>query len=547
MGRAFLIIPGLLFTLFSYSQINYTARDFDHVLPYTDTIAIGMNPGYYPAPNYKSDEFQAELAKKVLCNTIRMQLTESFLHNNGYGVRLSTYQYLTGTLGFKNIQAFFGQNGSEQPTPHRDTTKYPGAPFTSLLFLNMYEPIFLKNGQVNPRNYCAKYIWDALQIYGPFLSVVEVVNEPDIPYGYPIPLWWTRMPKPGELKNLQAPLPMYIRFLKIAYLVTKTYNPKIRVTPGGVGFTSFLDCLLRYTDNPVDGSVTPEYPYTGGAYFDLFSYHVYPFYRPRFRDKQYKWEWHTNSDAFAEEITRYRDSFQVVFDRHGYDNVTYPKKPFMVSEVNIPDRSWKIQDVRVPMSGELSANFTPKLFVQCWKSDIKITDLYLIMQQMPRAPIDTNLSESRLYWHMGPFENGNAPIATPGDAILTPQGKAMVTWGTIFPRGFVYSAERTEAMNMPKRVKGAAFTNGKEFRYIVWADTFDNDSSEVASATYSFPQKFNMPKVRRYMWNYSDTDKSRVVSSQSIPLTGAPVYFTHAQAAVIPIIKQLSGRQVSEK
>ena len=87
--------------------------------------------------------------------------------------------------------------------------------------------------------------------------------------------WWENNPDPCDYK-LRAPIFHYIRTLRISYEVIKSIAPDDYVCIAGLGFDSFLDALLRNTDNPDDGKVTAEYPLGAGAYFDVVGFHVYP-------------------------------------------------------------------------------------------------------------------------------------------------------------------------------------------------------------------------------------------------------------------------------
>src|SRR5699024_563027 len=155
------------------------------------------------------------------------------------------------------------------------------------VFANLYSPIWDEgeNGTpINDDNQFALYIYNLVKRYGEYIRFWEIVNEPDITGFWDngnrdrAMNWWDNPPTPGALLNLRAPSFYYIRMLRIAYEVIKKYTPDAFVAPGGIGNPAFLDALLRYTDNPDEGKVTAEYPLTGGAYFDVVSYHIYPAY-----------------------------------------------------------------------------------------------------------------------------------------------------------------------------------------------------------------------------------------------------------------------------
>jgi hypothetical protein len=155
---------------------------------------------------------------------------------------------------------------------------YPGCKEQSKLFANLYEPIWNPDSTVNPNNYYAHYIYKLVKLYGRHIRFWEVINEPDFISDTSNEEWLTRPPHPAETSNIQAPIYRYIRTLRITWEIVKKYAPKAYVTPGGIGYPEYLDALLRYSDNPRDGALTPEYPATGGAFFDVVDYHVYPSY-----------------------------------------------------------------------------------------------------------------------------------------------------------------------------------------------------------------------------------------------------------------------------
>src|SRR5690606_28297851 len=174
---------------------------------------------------------------------------------------------------------------------NRDMKIFCSAKGSSKMFKNMYEPIWDggKNGTpVNDNNPMALYVYKTALEYGGTVRFWEIWNEPDYTSsdkGWQPPTaadsWWKRDPAPCELNNLQAPVQHYIRALRIAYEVIKYVDPNDFVCIGGIGYESFLDAVLRNTDNPSGGKVTSAYSKKGGAYFDCLSYHSYPMYGTR--------------------------------------------------------------------------------------------------------------------------------------------------------------------------------------------------------------------------------------------------------------------------
>jgi hypothetical protein len=134
----------------------------------------------------------------------------------------------------------------------------------------------------------------------------------------------------------------------------------------GLGHPSFLDAILRNTDNPVDGTVTAQYPLQGGAYFDVMSFHSYPAYSLKTWDNSIMgFIYRRHSDAAASEYLSKMNSMKQVLINRGYNDITYPSKIFICTESNIgrmpfPDAAG------VPMVGSDLAqkNYMMKAMVQ---------------------------------------------------------------------------------------------------------------------------------------------------------------------------------------
>ena len=201
--------------------------------------------------------------------------------------------------------------GFPSPT-HRDPVQYcPG--IQSELFANMYTPIWdggANGTPYNDDNYYAAYLYKTVSEYKDHVRFWEIWNEPGFDYtgglGYLLPgapgSWWDNNPNPCDYK-LRAPIFHYVRLLRISWEVIKTLDPDAYVVVSGTGYPSFLDAILRNTDNPLDGSVTAEYPLRGGAFFDVMGYHSYPHFDGGLReysDSIQNWLYYRHSDAAAQ-------------------------------------------------------------------------------------------------------------------------------------------------------------------------------------------------------------------------------------------------------
>ena len=516
LRRTLLVIGCIL--IISKSLHAQTANQY--VKPYTNKFEYGANMGYYS--NGWNDEGLAKLVNKAGGRTIRTTLADHFVELYGINIRLTAFQHYVNNLEMKEITCFV-----EGPSaPHRDQTIYPGCPEKSRLFAKLYEPIWNADSTVNQNNYYAAYIDKVVKTYGKYIKIWEVVNEPDFAGGIPSN-WLNRPPLPSELPNLWAPVFHYIRMLRITWEVVKKHYPDSYVCPGGIGYTEFLDCLLRYTDNPDSGAVSTLYPLKGGAYFDIVSYHYYPAYTMRYWDNSLPGFVHTRtSDYAASNVVEFKGALETTLNKYGYNGIIYPKKHFIITESNISRRTIDIRH----SNDEMQRNFGIKSLVLTQKNDIKQFYFYMVGEAM-NAPAPTDvLTGIQDYALMGLYENLKRDA--PGQEKLTDLGKSMKTT-TLLLYGSTYDATRTNAMNLPSGVEGGAFRKGNTYIYVLWAKALV-DKSEVASKSYTFPAGFGYSNVQRYEWNYSTTGNFSLQPAYQIPLTASPSFFIKFEDLVLP-------------
>ena len=484
----------------------------EYVSPNTGPFGYGSN--MRGQGNGWIDETVAGIIQKAGGTTLRATLPDHFIETWGLNIRLEAFNHYTGTLGMKDIVCFI-EGPSEA---HRDKTVYPGSSESSKLFANLYQPIWNGDGTVNQNNYYAHYVYKLVQTYGAHIRYWEVVNEPDYTWNADVAQWNTRAPLPSEMPNVQAPFYHYIRMLRITWEVVKRYNPDDFVTPGGLGYESYLDALLRYTDNPADGSVNAQYSHKGGAYFDVLSYHVYPSYYLRYWDNSIgNFRYLHNSDFAAAQVVKSKNTFEAVLNKYGYNGSTYPKKHLIVTETNISRRTaeWRYG------TDEMQRNFGIKALVLAQKNDIKQVHTYGVGESInapePSTPV-VGFDEYRL---MGLYENLDRDM--PGSEKLTQQGVGYRTTSKLLA-GYTYDAARTAALNLPSTAEGAAFSKSGTYVYVLWAKN-PNDKTEVYTTTYSFPTAWNAANVERMEWDHSSTGAVTKQSSQGITLNGSPSFF----------------------
>ena len=536
MIKIFTFLTLFLCTLqFSHAQVNFNANT--QVPAYHHPFEAGSNMGFH-GDNW-TDEMLANIAAGnpslgvpgAGVRAVRPALFEWFLDYYGYDIRVSTFEHYS-QLGMHNNTVFLGYPSQE----HRDLTLYCQADY-SHLFANLYEDIWdggLNGTPINENNYFAYYVFNTVYNYGKYVKFWEIWNEPDVD------LWGNGYLQPGEPNNhwdnipdpceypFRAPVFHYIRMLRIAYDVIKTLDPNAYVAVGGVGYTSFVDVICRLTDNPVDGSVTPEYPLTGGAYFDVLSYHSYPHFDNSMRywdDNIPGFAYNRNSDAAAKGVIDLKEEFQEVLYNRGYDGVTYPEKLWIITESNVP---------RVPMQEFLGGedaqiNFTMKALIECQRNDIKQFYIYNLAED---ADWD-NVGNQNGFNFMGLYQK--LEWAQPYDMVMNNQGVAYKTTSDLL-YNYHFDEGVTNGMNIPDGVKGIAFSNSNnEYIFGLWAET-TLDKNEYAEATYQFPSNWGIDYAIIYEWDYATTNKSDTIDVVApFELTGRPIFIKQSKYGALPI------------
>lgn len=514
-----LITTLLLCPFWLFAQVNYTAKD--QVPAYNEPFGFGVNPGIaqgwtdYTLANIAAGNPELGVQGAGI-NTMRPWLPEWFLDYWGYDIRVPQYTYWQD-LGINNLVGFLG----DAAEAHQDDPS-GCAIVRSPHFANLYEPIWDdgENGSpINENNYYAHYVYRAVDTYKGKIRFWEVLNEPDIDLsisGFLDPgepgNWWENVPEPCDMV-FGAPIYHYVRMLRITYEVVKTVDPDAYVAVGGLGYPSFLDLIMRLTDNPDGGTVTPEYPHTGAAYFDAMSFHDYPHF------VMYEW----NNDIFGFDLFRYSDAamdkivekkvaFQGVLDNYGYDDVTYPKKVWICTETNVPYQNFDPSYFGTP---EGQRNYTIKLVVAMQKHGVSQLHLYQLGQITTEADADDEFDLMGLYKNLDNVGLYNQEF--------TEQGLAYKTTSDLIGDA-TYDPDRTASMNFPADVDGGAFLHPDgTHTYIIWAKT-NIDGSEEASANYNFPASFDIDALEKREWDYAESNTMTSISPDNVALTGAPIF-----------------------
>ncbi|HHH50739.1 MAG TPA: T9SS type A sorting domain-containing protein [Saprospiraceae bacterium] len=508
------------------AQVNYTAND--KVAEFEGEFGYGSNMGWYDG---WTDQELADITagnknqgiKGIGLNTLRPWLPEWFLDYWGYDIRIDAFQHYKD-LGIVNVTAFVGYPSDK----NKDDTEYcPGE--KSLLFKNLYSDIW-DNGEngtpVNDTNYYALYLYNMVQKYKFNVKFWEILNEPDFDFvGNSSTLkddpksWWNVNPEPCELA-LKAPVTSYIRMLRISYEVIKYLDPDAYVSIAGLGYPSFLDAVLRQTDNPNFGATTPDYPLQGGAYFDVMCFHSYPHIDGNLRywsDAAGGFVYTRHSDAAKEGLVHKRNEFDAVLKKYGYDGKQFPEKKWIITESNIPRKAFG----EYMGSDEAQRNFTIKALVECQKIGIIQFQIYSLAETK-------DYKEAKHEFElMGLFKNINN--ISKDQTKLTDQGIAFKTTTSLL-KAKKFDKERTEALALPSNIDGAAFVDSTgKYVYVLWAKT-TKDRSEKASATYAIPKEFRNGIFEIRYWDYGITNSTGTITGKKIQLTGSPVFISETSS-----------------
>jgi len=506
-----------------FAQVNYTADDF--VNPYDAPFRPGLNLGLYPG---FTDEQLGDLSagnpnfgnEGVGIKALRPGLFDDFTHLFGYDSRINSYEHFA-ELGMTDHTMIVGFPNEVNQDPN-----YYCAGTQSTLFKNMYEPIW-DNGEngtpINENNHYAAYLWNVVTRYGDYVKFWEIWNEPGFDYsgahGWLPPgadgNWWENNPDPCDYK-LRAPIFNYVRLLRISWEIIKTEQPNDYVVVSGVGYNSFLDAILRNTDNPVDGSVTADYPNGGGAYFDVMGFHYYPHFNGVMREwnnDTQAWDYSRNSDTGADGISEIQADRYEVLDSHGYNGTDKPKKLWTITETNLPRKPYE----DFIGSAESQVNFITKSYISCIQNGVYQFHVYKIGEDETWDDANYEFDLMGLYKKLSVNDLYYNERNDEGIALKT-------TTDILF--GKTYDEAQTQALNLQVGMRGAAFADDDgNYTYVLWAETqMDND--ETASAIYSFPTAFEIDMLDKRTWQHSLNLEMESVSSTNVVLTGAPIFLT---------------------
>ncbi len=509
---------------------TYTANE--QALVYTGEFKPGVNLGYFPPWN---DRTLADIAKGrpelgikgVGVQSIRPGLFDSFIQQFGWDARVENYNHFD-KIGLYDNTLIVGFPAEE----NRDTNFYC-ADHQSEMFANLYAPIW-DNGEngtpINDNNNFAEYIYKLVNLKKDYIQFYEIWNEPGFDFtnvtGY-LPQgvdgnWFDNNPDPCDYK-LRAPIFHYVRTLRIAFEVIKAVDPDGFVTLASVGYPSFLDAVLRNTDNPDNGVANADFPLKGGAYFDAIGIHTYPHFDGTLRawnnDIQ-GFDYFRHTDKAITTIPETKASFQNVLDNYGYDGNTYPQKEWIITEINVPRKAF----LDFIGSEEAQINFLIKSYVECVRSDIRQMHVFDMAESHYYDDASTEFQMMGFYQRLYSL--------FPYDQIVNNGGMAYKTASDQLFKADL-DEQKTAEMQLPDSLDGAAFLDKEGYyNYVLWAKTSE-DMSEAASGNYSFPAGFNINQLEKREWDNSYSEEISMSGAQNIQLSGTPIFLKDLENRVV--------------
>lgn len=529
LSSSAILVVALTALGWSFPSVAAAQMANDHVPAYDAAFGQGINFGWYAG---WTDADLARLStgtpdgavEGIGVNALRPGLFAHFLEEWGYDIRERTFESYAALGATENV-VIMGFPSPQQLGPESWCEGVP-----SRLFRGMWEPIWDEGDGTpyNEANTYAAYVYKAVQVYGPHVRFYEIWNEPDIGDG-PNNGWMSRDYEgnwfdnpidPCEL-HIKAPVQAYVRLLRISYEVIKRLDPDSYVTVGGLGYASYLDNILRMTDEPTAGAITADYPLTGGAYFDALSIHVYPHFEEAIRDwnnDRRDWDWTRTSDRALDAFYDKMAAFDEVLVDYGYDGRTYPEKVILCTETNLPRRGFN-QEGAALASPKMQRNYILKLLARAQEWGVTQVHPYQISDNRPAATATDEFDAMGFYRDIR-----NKPFSA---TERTSVGVAYATYGQLL-RGATYDVPLTSALALPDGAEGVGFRlpSGRT-AYLLWAET-DEDGVEDNTLDYRLVGDLARGRHLSMMWDYNVTGQYRV-ANETITLSGEPTFLVDGE------------------
>jgi hypothetical protein len=451
-------------------------------------LRIGINHGH---TNFSwGDAQDSELSRDAGCNSARLKLPETHLETWGWEIELgdmATY----AAHGKRDLVAFLigpTRPHSSAPPEAADWELDHWAP------TNLYEPVTI-DGAINPNNYWGAYVHQTVTTYRDHVKIWEVWNEPDWVSDWQVTqTWYDTPPTADQLPRFNADVFAYVRMLRVTREAALLADPDAKIALGGLGYESFLDAVVRYSDDPQAGVIGGEYPEGGAAYFDILNYHFYPHYSG------------VDSSGSARAFADKCDAMNAVLIDHGHT-----AKPCMATESGASHES--IADT--PSGPQYARNYAIKLMALAHAAGILGVDWFALSDG---AAIGAS---SDPYAYMGLYLDISGLAAT-SDAMRTDTGVALASYGALFGEALV-DVGGLEALALPAEVDGVALRLPDDRRaWVLWA--VDGDLDEDESASYELVTD---APVLVHQWDWSQSGVTQAYMPEAgvvaLELTAAPL------------------------
>ncbi|EYF06448.1 hypothetical protein [Chondromyces apiculatus] len=434
----------------------------------------GVNFGY---PNSGwNDAIFAELARDAGANGSRLKLSETHLDTWGVDIEVGDMEAYAD-LGMSRHAAFLIGPTAEHSTAPSGT---PDWELEHYIPRDLYEPITLPDGSINPGNPWGAYVHATVSTYKPWVRTWEVWNEPDwVSDWQATQTWWTEPPTKEQLVRFGGSIFDYVRMLRVTYEAAHLADPEAQVALGGIGYPSFLSAVLRYTDDPQGGAVSDAYPETGAAYFDVVSFHYYPLYTPG------------SSDSGVSGFLGLHDELATELSSAGVSG-----KGWIVTETGAP----RLAIGQNPGGAAYARNYLLKVMTSAQAAGIEGVDWFVLGDGAADDSTTDPYGLMGLYRHLG-------QLSSPDQAELTETGWAYRTLGTLLADAR-HDRVASEALALPASVGGAAFRLPDMRQAVVlWARADGN--AETATATYALETSRSFAAHR---WDFSQTQTTEPLS-----------------------------------
>ena len=266
--------------------------------------------------------YTSDLLKYAGYNTMRKKFIEQDIEREGE----LNFLKRNKELGISDIIGFLTTPIKDHSSNRNNNDKYKP--------LNLYERIWISENEVNPENYWANYTYNIISKYKDYIKIWTVWYSPDYTTkSGNIKNWILYPPNSSDLDYWNAPIFDFIRMMRITYEVAKKIDPDCWVSVSTLKHYEFLDALMRYSDNPNNGTLNDDYPDYGGAYFDCVGFIQYP--DEKVIDIETNQIYNKiGSDSLVQKINITKKNFESITKKYGF-GIKYPKKIFINEETGL--------------------------------------------------------------------------------------------------------------------------------------------------------------------------------------------------------------------